>query len=209
MSQTKKENDHAGRILIVDDEPSVREVLGLILNDEGYQTDFAENGPEGFKKARELVPDLIILDVTMPGMNGFEVCRKIRAESHVAQVPIIMITALGDAWSRLRSIESGADAFLCKPFGFDELLAKVKNITKEGIPQERESLKGGHEQPQNAYDAPIEEWALTPLESRDADNKRQFRRDAGFTSIQTGTSGETPSNQTRGRGSSPRFWRKS
>jgi DNA-binding response OmpR family regulator len=126
MSQPKKEKDYVGSILIVDDEPKIREALGSLLSEEGYRTDFAENGHVGYEKARELIPDLIILDVMMPGIDGFEVCRKIRAESPLAQVPIIMITAVSDDRSRLRSIQSGADEFISKPFDYDELLAKIK-----------------------------------------------------------------------------------
>jgi DNA-binding response OmpR family regulator len=126
MSQAKRERDYAGSILIVDDEPNIREALGSLLSEEGYRMDFAENGYVGYEKARELIPDLIILDVMMPGIDGFEVCRKIRAESPLAQVPIIMITAVSDDRSRIRSIQSGANEFISKPFDFDELLAKVK-----------------------------------------------------------------------------------
>jgi CheY-like chemotaxis protein len=126
MSQTKREKEHTGTILIVDDEPNIREVLWSLLTEEGYLLDSAENGYDGYEKARKLIPDLILLDVTMPVMDGFEACRKIRTEPPLAQVPIIMITALADAGSRRRSIESGANDFISKPFDLDELLAKVK-----------------------------------------------------------------------------------
>jgi DNA-binding response OmpR family regulator len=126
MSQLKKEKVYAGTILVVDDEPTIRDVLGSLLSEEGYHMDFAENGHDGYEKARELIPDLILLDVMMPVMNGFDTCRKIRTDPPLAQVPIIMITAVADDRSRLRSIQSGADDFISKPFDLDELLAKVK-----------------------------------------------------------------------------------
>jgi DNA-binding response OmpR family regulator len=126
MPQTKNEEDRAGTILIVDDEPSIRNVLGSFLSEEGYHMGFAENGYDGYQKARELIPDLIIMDVTMPGIDGFEACRRIRAEPRLAQVPIIMITAVADVGTRARSIESGANDFLSKPFDLHEILAKVK-----------------------------------------------------------------------------------
>jgi len=129
MSHTKNEKDHVGTILIVDDEPDIREILVAILSEEGYHMDFAENGLDGYEKARELIPDLIILDVMMPGMNGFEVCRKIRTEPPLAQVPIIIVTAIDDDGYRSRSIESGANDFLSKPFDIYELIEKVRENT--------------------------------------------------------------------------------
>jgi len=106
MNSAKKEMDHTSTILIVDDEPNIRDVLNSLLKEEGYRLNFAENGLEAYKKARELIPDLILLDVMMPGMDGFEVCRRVRAEPSLAQVPIIMITALGDTKSRINGFAS-------------------------------------------------------------------------------------------------------
>lgn len=108
--------------------------------------------------------------IRTPGMDGFEVCRRIRAESPIAQVPIIMITAVGDAGSRLRSVESGADDFLSKPFDLDELLGKIQNISKHnrlrGLPIERGSRDVAPNEVQNARDAAIEGWPCA-LESPD------------------------------------------
>jgi DNA-binding response OmpR family regulator len=126
MSQTKKEKERAGTILIVDDERTIREMLWSLLAEEGYLLDCAENGYDGYEKARKLIPNLILLDVTMPVMDGFEACRKIKTEPPLARVPIIMITAVSDDQSRIRSIQSGADDFISKPFDLEELLAKVK-----------------------------------------------------------------------------------
>jgi len=212
MSQLKKEKDCAGTILVVDDEPTIRDVLGSLLSEEGYRLDFAENGHDGYEKARELIPDLILLDVMMPVMDGFEACRRIRTEPPLAQVPIIMITAVSDDRSRARSIQSGADDFISKPFDLDELLAKVKSITKDTCfpepPPEKESFTVAHEEHRDTYDAPIEGWVCAP-ESRDAKTEGHFLRDTGFTSILTGAPGEMPDNRTGEPESSPRFWRKS
>ncbi len=184
MSQTKKEKERAGTILIVDDEPTIREVLRSLLTEEGYLLDSAENGYDGYEKARKLIPDLILLDVTMPVMDGFEACRKIRTEPPLAQVPIIMITALADARARHRSVESGANDFISKPFDLDELLAKVKNVTKDNrfreSPPGRESFNVAHEELQDTYDAPIEGRAPAP-ELRGTEKKGDSRRDTGFT----------------------------
>jgi putative two-component system response regulator len=179
MSQLKKEKDYAGSILIIDDEPSIREVLGSILREEGYYIDFAENGPDGYEKAQELIPDIVLLDVMMPGMDGFEVCRKIRNEPLVGQVPIVMLTALGDNESKIKGIESGADDFIPKPFNIIELVAKVNNITKlhrfRDSLSDREDLRQAHEELKASYDATIEGWARA-LELRDTETEGHSRR---------------------------------
>lgn len=117
-------------ILIVDDQLSAREVLRGLLFGQGYQLVLASNGPEALSKAAELTPDLILLDVMMPGMDGFEVCERLRANPELAEVPIIMITALDDYDSRLRGFKAGADDFVSKPFDDLELEARVRTITQ-------------------------------------------------------------------------------
>ena len=118
------------KILIVDDEPGARDTLEALLSPEGYQLYFACNGREGLEKANALTPSLILLDVMMPEMDGFEVCRRVRANPVLAQVPIVMITALDDRDSRLEGIEAGADDFLSKPFDFNEMRARVRTILR-------------------------------------------------------------------------------
>ena len=117
-------------ILIVDDEAVGRETLEGVLFGRGYELAFAGNGAETLAKAAELVPDLILLDVMMPDMDGFEVCQRLRANRLLADVPIIMVTALDDRESRLQGIEAGADDFLTKPFDRLELRARVRTITR-------------------------------------------------------------------------------
>lgn len=117
-------------ILIVDDQPSGRQVLEMLLAAQGYQLAFASNGPEALAKAAEVIPDLILLDVMMPGMDGFEVCRRLRADPHLAEVPVMLVTALDDRGSRLQGIEAGADDFVTKPFDRVELRARVQTITR-------------------------------------------------------------------------------
>jgi PAS domain S-box-containing protein len=121
---------HASTILIVDDQSSAREVLGELLADDGHNLAFASNGEEALTKAAELIPDLIMLDVMMPGMDGFEVCQHLRADPRLAEVPIIMVTALNDHDSRLQGIEAGADDFVSKPYDLMELQARVRTITR-------------------------------------------------------------------------------
>lgn len=117
-------------ILIVDDELFMSKTLEGLLTSPDHILAFATNGEEALAKAAELTPDLILLDVMMPVMDGFEVCRRIRADSVLAEVPVIMVTALDDRESRLRGIEVGADDFISKPIDPVELQARVRTITK-------------------------------------------------------------------------------
>jgi diguanylate cyclase (GGDEF)-like protein len=117
-------------ILIVDDELVSRYTVEVLLTAEGYTLVFAENGKEALEKAAELIPDLMLLDVMMPGMDGFEVCQRLRANPRLAELPIVMVTALDDRDSRLRGIEAGADDFMSKPFDRAELRARIRTITR-------------------------------------------------------------------------------
>ncbi len=117
-------------ILIADDEPEMRKALGELLAEEGYNLAFAESGAETLTKARDVMPDLILLDVMMPDMDGFATCQSLRADEVLAQVPIIMVTSMGDRASRLRSFESGADDYVTKPIDQPELLARVRTTTR-------------------------------------------------------------------------------
>jgi response regulator RpfG family c-di-GMP phosphodiesterase len=117
-------------ILIVDDEPSGRETLAALLHGQGYRLEFAAGGAEALAQVAAHQPDLVLLDVMMPGMDGFEVCRRVRADPTIAEVPIVLITALDDRGSRLEGIESGADDFVTKPFDRTELRARIRAITR-------------------------------------------------------------------------------
>jgi PAS domain S-box-containing protein len=117
-------------ILIVDDELFGRKTLGTLLHAAPYHLVFASSGEEALKQATLVTPDLILLDVMMPDMDGFEVCRHLRADPHLAEVPVIMVTALGDRDSRLLGIEAGADDLVSKPFDPVELRARVRTITR-------------------------------------------------------------------------------
>jgi signal transduction histidine kinase len=133
------------KILIVDDEPSARDTVEALLLKEEYQLEFAKDGYEGLKIAEALQPDLILLDVMMPGMNGYEVCRRIRATPTLAEVPIIMVTALDDRSSLLLGIEAGADDFLSKPIDRQELRLRVRTIIRlnryRTLVKQRENLR--------------------------------------------------------------------
>ncbi len=117
-------------VLIVDDEPAGRETLEALLLKEDYHLGFARNGMEALAQAADLTPDVILLDVMMPGMDGFNVCRRLRSDPHLSEVPVIMVTALDDQDSRLQGIEAGADDFISKPFNRTELRARIRTITR-------------------------------------------------------------------------------
>jgi signal transduction histidine kinase len=132
-------------ILIVDDNASARETLVAMLENQEYHIELAEDGFHALQILHQLQPDLILLDVMMPGMDGFEVCRRIRAASQLAEVPIIMLTALDDRASLLQGIEAGADDFLIKPVDRYELTARVRTITRLNryriLKEQRENLR--------------------------------------------------------------------
>ncbi len=117
-------------VLIVDDDQSARITLEALLIHQGYELALASNGEEALRKAAELTPDVILLDVMMPGMDGFQVCRRLRADPRLTEIPVILVTALDDQESRLRGIEMGADDFVTKPYDRAELRARVRTITK-------------------------------------------------------------------------------
>lgn len=125
--------DQRTTILIVDDKESARTILGDVLlgrGDQPYNLAFADSGEAALRQAARLLPDLILLDIMMPGMDGFEVCRRLRADPELAEVPVIMLTALDDDESLLEGIAAGADDFITKPFNHAELRIRVRTITR-------------------------------------------------------------------------------
>jgi putative two-component system response regulator len=115
------------RILVVDDDPSIVEVLRRFLIREGYMVVTASNGLEAIDRVHEDPPDLILLDVTMPKMDGFATCRRLKDDEHTALIPITMLTGLDDLDHRTRGIEAGADDFLSKPFDQTTLRARIRS----------------------------------------------------------------------------------
>ena len=110
-------------ILVVEDEKAIADILIFNLQREGYQTLEANDGPAGLRLALEKAPDLILLDVMLPGMDGFEVCKRVRETS---QVPILMLTAREEEADKIAGLELGADDYITKPFSMRELMARVK-----------------------------------------------------------------------------------
>ncbi|HFE66596.1 MAG TPA: response regulator, partial [Chloroflexi bacterium] len=128
MNDVNGQPETSGRILIVDDAPENRLLIGAQLRSDGYQILEAEDGREGIEMARQYDPDIIILDVMMPDMNGFEVCRTIRADEQISAIPIIMVTALSNVESRIEGKKAGADEFLSRPHNREELLVRVRTL---------------------------------------------------------------------------------
>jgi two-component system response regulator ArlR len=116
-----------GRILVIEDEVKIARFLELELKYEGYETEVAHDGREGCEKALSHTPDLIILDLMLPGLSGIEVCRRVRRES---DVPIIMLTAKDDVTDKVMGLDSGADDYVTKPFAIEELLARIRAALK-------------------------------------------------------------------------------
>lgn len=121
------------KILIVEDEANIRELLCLYLEREGYTVIEAENGVEGIKQWKSEKPDMLLLDVMMPVMDGWTVCKEIRAES---DVPIIMLTAKGETADRVSGLEMGADDYIVKPLEMPEVIARVRAVFRRMAPDE-------------------------------------------------------------------------
>ncbi len=113
-------------ILLIEDDPEIVQLLELHLKDAGYEVAFRSNGAEGLQSVIDSPPDLVILDIMLPGMDGIEVCRNIRAKN--LNLPILMLTAKSEEIDKVLGLEMGADDYLSKPFSVRELLARVKAI---------------------------------------------------------------------------------
>jgi len=179
LSYFYKENNMASRVLIVDDEDAGRETLQSVLESEGYELEMAENGFQAIEKAKKLLPDVILLDVMMPGMTGFEVCQRIRSDPQIAEIPIIILTALDDRESLLTALKAGADDFIAKPFDRYELRARLLGITKlnryQKLIQERSKLQEANQQLLSAYEATIEGWSRA-MDLRDKETEGHSQR---------------------------------
>jgi len=151
------------RVLVVDDDQTLYEMLGIVLRAEGYEALFCEDGSKAQAIFQETKPDLILLDLMLPGIDGIEVCKQIRSESGV---PIVMLTARGDTLDIVKGLESGADDYIVKPFKPKELVARIKaRLRKDDLKAEQLTLADltidvlGHSVKRNGKDI-----LLTPLE---------------------------------------------
>lgn len=146
MSQTS-------RVLIVDDNELGREALGDCLALEGYELLYADDGISALESAHRNLPDAILLDVMMPGMDGFEVCRRLRMHPELADVPVLLVTALDDRRSKIAGLDAGADDFISKPFDRLELRARIRTITRLN---RYRKLRDEHARLETAYQSLLE-----------------------------------------------------
>lgn len=133
------------RILVVDDEPEAVELIAFNLRQAGFSVTSAADGAEALQKARAQLPDLIVLDVMLPEMDGFEVCKLLRRESATGRIPIVMLTAKAAEVDRVLGLELGADDYVVKPFSPRELLLRVRKLLARAQPEAapRETLRVG------------------------------------------------------------------
>jgi len=118
------------RVLVVEDEEDIQELLKYNLTKDGYQVHLAESGESGLQEARKILPDLLVLDLMLPKMNGLEVCRQLKGDSNTKHIPIIMLTAKGEETDIVIGLEMGADDYITKPFSVQVFLSRVKAVLR-------------------------------------------------------------------------------
>ena len=134
MENSKKQ------ILIIEDEPDIQELLSFNLDNNGYKVFTASNGEKGLEVARKEHPDLILLDLMLPGINGLDVCRIIKSDQDTSGISIIMLTALGQEEDIIKGLETGADDYVTKPFSLQVLEARIKSVLRR-VPENIENTK--------------------------------------------------------------------
>jgi two-component system alkaline phosphatase synthesis response regulator PhoP len=129
---------HLGRILLVEDEPDVAELIRYNLANAGYEVTKVSTGTDALRLAREASPDLILLDLMIPQLNGWEVCRRLRAEAATRAIPVIIVTARVEEGDKVLGFEMGADDYITKPFAVRELLARIQAVMRRSRPEAHE-----------------------------------------------------------------------
>jgi two-component system, OmpR family, alkaline phosphatase synthesis response regulator PhoP len=124
------------KILVIDDEMNIVELLKYNLVSNGYKVSYALNGRDGLNLAQESKPDLILLDIMLPEMDGFDVCKEMKKSRETQGIPIIMLTAKGDEFDKILGLELGADDYITKPFSVRELLARIKVVLRRNTKEE-------------------------------------------------------------------------
>ena len=132
------------KILVIEDDPATSRLVDYSLRHEGYQVFTASNGLEGIRKAHDEAPDLIILDVMLPGMDGFEICHRLRSEPDTANLPILMFSAKAQEIDRDTGLKVGADDYLSKPAAPNDIVSHVENLLakKKQVATDQETVSG-------------------------------------------------------------------
>ena len=132
------------KILVIEDDPATSRLVDYSLRHEGYQVFTASNGLEGIRKAHDEAPDLIILDVMLPGMDGFEICHRLRSEPDTANLPILMFSAKAQEIDRDTGLKVGADDYLSKPAAPTDIVSHVENLLakKKQVATDQETVSG-------------------------------------------------------------------
>jgi two-component system alkaline phosphatase synthesis response regulator PhoP len=129
-------------ILVIEDEEDIQELIQYNLEREGYSVDCVDTGESGLEKVRELIPDLIILDLMLPGIDGLRVCRMLKNDTKTEHIPIIMVTAKGEEADIITGLEMGADDYVPKPFSTKVLIARVRSVLRRSQHQEEQNSTG-------------------------------------------------------------------
>ncbi|MBD0372885.1 MAG: response regulator transcription factor [Pyrinomonadaceae bacterium] len=155
------------RLLVVDDEPNLLRAVAACLRGEGYEVTTARSGKEALVRLAQTVPDLIVSDIRMPGMDGYQLAHQIRASSRTALVPIVFLTAKDETADRIEGFRSGVDAYLVKPFEPDELVAVIASILKRVERTHAEIARlVGAEQVEGSQHGVVHDEDLTEAEER-------------------------------------------
>ena len=148
VRQTHQENQSQHSVLVIDDEENIVEFIRLGLRYEGFQVESAPDGEQGITAAQRVNPEIIILDLMMPIIDGIEVCKRLRDNPTTRDIPILMLTAKDDVRDRIVGLDAGADDYLTKPFDFDELMARIRAILRRQI-RVKTSAAGGNGESDN------------------------------------------------------------
>src|SRR5664279_1975014 len=140
-ARSHAESPRAQKILVIDDDENLRDTVSLMLEQEGFQTGLAAEGRAGFEQALMLQPDLVLVDLRLPGMSGVEICKQLRASQ--VTTPIVVLSAVGDEIDKVLLLEIGADDYVVKPFGTRELVARIRAVLRRASPAMEKAIRFG------------------------------------------------------------------
>jgi DNA-binding response OmpR family regulator len=141
LARSRAEAPRAQNILVIDDDENLRDTVSLMLEQEGFRTVLAADGRGGFEQALMLKPDLVLVDLRLPGMSGVEICKQLRASQ--VTTPIVVLSAVGDEIDKVLLLEIGADDYIVKPFGARELVARIRAVLRRSTAESRKVLHVG------------------------------------------------------------------